>query len=72
MRDDEEKRELETWSDLPIEERKAIRRAAQSQIWWGELGRKIKALGPFVTIILAILALWQLTGEAVREWVLKQ
>lgn len=72
MRDDDEKKELESWSELPIEERRAIRRAAQSQLWWAELGRKIKALGPFVTVILALLALWQLTGEYLREWILKQ
>lgn len=64
---DYEQKELDSWAELPIEERRAMRRAAQSQIWWTELGRKIKGLGPFITLMLAAAALWQLAGEWIRE-----
>ena len=59
--------DIEKWDDLPIEERRALRRAAQSQIWWAAAGHKIRGLGPLVTLILAVLALWQITGEGMRE-----
>jgi hypothetical protein len=67
----EEPQDVGSWSDLPPEERKAIRRAAQSQIWWAQLGKKVKGMGPFVTGILAALALWQILGECLREWLVK-
>lgn len=63
--------DIENWNDLPPEERRAIRRAAQSQIWWAAAGQKIRGLGPLVTLILAVLALWQITGEGMREWLSK-
>lgn len=64
----DEPRDIQSWADLPEEERRALRRAAQSQIWWTELGKKIKGMGPVVTAILAIIALWQIAGEGVKEW----
>lgn len=63
-----EDEELRSWSDLPLEERKAIRKAAQSQIWWGQLGQRIRGMGPLVTAILACIALWQILGESLKEW----
>lgn len=63
-----EPEDIDEWSKLPAEERRAIRRAAQSQIWWAAAGHKIRGLGPLVTLILAVLALWQITGEGMREW----
>ena len=59
------------WNDLPKQERIALRRAAQSQIWWTQTGRKIKGTGPIFTAILAGLALWQVMGDSLREWLSK-
>lgn len=64
-------KDLQSWSELPPEERMAMRKAAQSHIWWSELGRKVKGAGPVVTAILACLALWQIAGEGLKEWLSK-
>lgn len=68
---EDEIEDLIHWGDLPKEERRALRRAAQSQLWWEQLGRRVKGLGPVVTAVLACLALWQLMGEGLKEWLTK-
>lgn len=65
---DDDLEDVATWAELPAAERKALRRAAQSQIWWTQLGHKVKGMGPIVTAILAMIALWQIAGEGVKEW----
>jgi hypothetical protein len=68
---DTEEHEVGRWEDLPRAERLAIRRAAQSQLWWSQLGSKVRGTGPLITAILAGFALWQLLGEAMKEWLNK-
>jgi hypothetical protein len=60
--------DVASWGELPPAERRALRRAAQSQIWWSQLGRRIKGSGPIISALLAMIALWQLMGEGVKEW----
>ena len=64
-------KDIEDWRALPSEERIAIRRAAQSQIWWAQTGQKIKGTGPIFTAILAGLAVWQIFGEWLKEYLTK-
>jgi len=68
---DDEDNAVGRWEDLPHAERVAMRRAAQSQLWWSQLGLKVRGTGPLITAILACFALWQLLGEAMKEWLNK-
>lgn len=63
-----ENEDIVRWADIPAEERMAMRRAARSQIWWSGLAKRFIALGPFISVVLAIIALWVVLGEAVRDW----
>ena len=69
--DEDGMEDLIHWGDLPKDERRALRRAAQSQLWWEQLGKRVKGLGPVVTAVLSCLALWQLMGEGLKEWLTK-
>jgi hypothetical protein len=64
----DEPEDVASWAELPAAERRALRCAAQSQIWWTQLGQKVRGTGPIVTSVLACFALWQLMGEGIREW----
>lgn len=58
--DDEE---IEHWANLPKEERIAIREAARSRLFWQALGKRFKALQPFIATLLALIALWGIAGD---------
>jgi hypothetical protein len=66
-----EDNDVSRWEDLPRAERVAMRRAAQSQLWWSQLGSKVRGTGPLVTATLACFALWQLLGEVMKDWLSK-
>ena len=57
-----------SWSEMDPRVRRAIVSSARSSLWWSDLGSKIKGLGPLATAILAILAIIQLFGERLHQW----
>lgn len=57
-----------SWEELDPQVREAIITSARARLWWKSLGNGIKSLGPLATAVLAILAIIQLFGERLHQW----
>lgn len=65
MEDDDWKK---SWDEIDADIKRAILTSAKSRLWWKSFGEGVKGLGPLATAILAIIAIFQIFGERVHQW----
>lgn len=61
----------ENWDDLTEREKRALLRAARSQLWWEDFWSRMTGLKTAGTVFLTLVAAWTLLGEVISKWLSK-